>query len=95
MDWGCHEYPAFPDKSTALTPAEKQSTAIGQETDVSLLVPDGTESSFQDSPPLVVLMIVDPDPLFPLFPTPTHSSNVEHEMPVMFTALPGGVWLVH
>lgn len=68
---------------------------MGQLAEVSLLVPDGAASSLHESPPLVVFMMVEPDPLFPLLPTPTQSSNVEQAMLVISTALLGGDWLVH
>ena len=84
-------YPAFEDAMTALTPAEKQLAVVGHDAERIRLVPVGGFSLIQVRPPEVVLMIVEPAPVFPPFPTATQSSKLEQEMPVKSTALAGAV----
>ena len=85
-----HAYPASEEKSAVFTPAAKQVVVVGQETDETRLVPEGGTSFVQESPPDDVLIIVVPaPPLFPLLPTATQSSRLEHEIPVTSTALEG------
>lgn len=85
-----HAYPASEEKSAVFTPTAKQIAVVGQETDEIRLVPAGGTWFVQDSPPDDVLMIVDPAPLFPVLPTATQSSRLEHEIPVVSISLDGG-----
>jgi hypothetical protein len=75
---------------TDLTPAAKQPTVLGHEMAFRRLTPGGGVWEVQDSPPVVVPMIVEPVPVFPLFPTAMQSYALEHEMPVKSTAFEGG-----
>ena len=77
------------------TPTAKQSAVLGHDTEFNRLVPAGGVCAVQDRPPVVVLMIVDPAPRLPVFPTATQSSAAEQEIPVRSTALAGGVWSDH
>jgi len=78
--------------STESTPAAKQSAVLGQETEFRPPVPLGGVWAVHDNPPVVVLMIVEPAPSLPLFPTAIQSSAAEHEIPVRSTAFDGGLW---
>jgi hypothetical protein len=82
------------DNKTELIPIAKQVTVWGQETALRALTPVGTESIDQRSPPLDVDMEIDPLPSLPLFPTVTHSKNVEQETPARSTALFGTLCVV-
>jgi hypothetical protein len=75
-----------------LTPAAKQSAVLGHDTELIRLAPTGGFCDIQDSPPVVVVMIVAPAPVLPLSPTATQSVAFEQEMPVRSTALDGAVW---
>jgi hypothetical protein len=55
---------------------------LGHEADVSWLTPVGGLTAVQVNPPSVVIMIVEPDPAFPLFPMAAQSSVAEQETPV-------------
>lgn len=66
-------WPALDDASTELTPAAKHSAVLGHDAEVSWLVPSGGVCSVQLVPPLMVLMIVEPAPVFPLLPTAMQS----------------------
>jgi hypothetical protein len=46
---------------------------LGHDAEVSWLVPSGGVCSVQLVPPLMVLMIVEPAPVFPLLPTAMQS----------------------
>jgi hypothetical protein len=88
---GLHAYPSLSEASTVLTPAAKQSNLLGHETELSRPVPFGGVCVDHDSPPVVVAMIVEPDPLLPVLPTAMQSSAVEQEILVRSTAADGGV----
>jgi hypothetical protein len=79
---------------TVFTPAAKQTAVVGHDAERRRLVPAGGGSSVQERPPEAVLIMVEPAPVLPLLPTATHSSRLEHEMPVTSTALKGGDWAV-
>jgi hypothetical protein len=53
-------------------------------------MPAGGVSDVQDNPPVDVAMIVEPAPVFPVFPTATQSSVEEQDTPVRSIALLGG-----
>ena len=95
IDCWLHAYPSLTDARTALTPTAKQSAVLGQETEFKRLVPAGGVCAVQDNPPVVVPMMVEPAPLFPVFPTAMQSSAAEHEIPVRSTAFAGGIWSDH
>jgi len=80
---------------TESTPAAKHSEVVGHDTPFRRLVPAGGLCCDQVKPPVVVVIIVDPAPLFPVFPTATQSSEFEHEMPVRSTTSEGAFWSVH
>lgn len=77
------------------TPATKQLLMLGHEAELRRLVPDGRVSTVQELPAVVVLMIVDPAPVLPLFPTATQSLLLEQVVPVMLTASLGAESAVH
>lgn len=81
-----HENPALEENNTVFTPAEKQAAVVGQEAERRRLVPAGEASFVQETPPEIVVMMVEPVPMLPLFPTATQLLPLEHEIPVMFTA---------
>jgi hypothetical protein len=81
-----HENPALEENNTVFTPAAKQTAVVAQEVERSRLVPAGRASFVQETPPEIVVMMVEPEPVLPLFPTATQSLPLEHEIPVMFTA---------
>ena len=91
-DCAAQAYPSLTEARTVFTPTAKQSDVLGQETEFKRLVPAGGVCAVQDNPPVVVPMMVDPAPIFPVFPTATQSSAVEHEIPVRSTAFAGGLW---
>jgi hypothetical protein len=62
---------------------------------LKLLAPVGGKTSDQVLPPFLVAIIIDPAPLFPVFPTEMQSTEDEHEMPVAFTALDGTLRVLH
>jgi hypothetical protein len=64
---------------------------VGQEVEFRRLVPDGGVCADHIRPPLVVPMMVEPAPRFPVSPTATQSPADAHEIPVRSTALLGGV----
>ena len=75
-----------------LIPTAKHSTVLGHETELSWPVPAVGSAAVQlTAHPVVVPMMVDPAPMFPLFPTAMQSSAAEHEIPVRSTALDGGL----
>jgi hypothetical protein len=90
-DWVVQAYPRFTEDRTELTPTAKQTAVVGHEIEFSGPVPDGSDSEAQDSPPLVVLMIVDPAPWLPVLPTAMQSSAPEQEIPVRSTAFAGAL----
>jgi hypothetical protein len=81
-----HENPALAENNTVLTPAAKQTAVVGQEAERRRLVPAGDASFVQETPPEIVVIMAEPEPVLPLFPAATQSLTLEHEMPVMFTA---------
>jgi hypothetical protein len=83
--------PALTDARTELTPTAKQSEVVGHDTEFKPLVPAGGDWAVHESPPVEVLMMVDPAPKLPVLPTATHSSGAEQEIPVSSTALRGAV----
>jgi hypothetical protein len=89
---GVQEYPSFTEPRRELTPTAKQTVVVGQEAEFSCAVPDGGACEIHDNPPVVVSMIVEPAPEFPVFPTATQSSAEEQEIPASSTAFAGGLW---
>ena len=77
------------------TPAAKHVAVVGQDTPPMRPVPEGGDCALQDRPPVVVLMMVDPAPRLPLFPTATQAPGAEQEIPVTSTAFAGAVWVDH
>jgi hypothetical protein len=89
---GFQAWPALTDARTESTPTAKQSAVDGHDAELKRLVPVGGLCEVQETPPDVVLMMVDPVPRVPELPTATQSSAAEQEIPVISTALEGGVW---
>jgi hypothetical protein len=58
-------------------------------------MPGGRAPADQVSPAEEVLMLREPIPTFPLFPTARQFVELEHETPVMLTAFVGGDSLAH
>jgi hypothetical protein len=91
-----HAKPAFCETTTASIPTAKQTAVVGQATELSRPFPVGGASLDHVPPPLVVTMIVEPAPLFPVFPTAAQSTGGDdddsevHEMLVRLTAFDGG-----
>jgi hypothetical protein len=88
---GFQAWPALTDARTESTPTAKQSAVDGHDAELKRLIPDGGLCAVHDTPPEVVLMMVDPVPRVPELPTATQSSAAEQEIPVTSTALGGGV----
>jgi hypothetical protein len=77
-----------------LIPAARHSDALGHDTDLILLIPDGIDWSDHASPtsvkpPSVVLITTDPAPVLPLPPTATQSRSFSHAIPMTSIALDG------
>jgi hypothetical protein len=64
--------------------------SFGQATDLKALVPFGGGWFVQEMPLVEVIMIVEPEPMFPELPIAIHASLFQQEMPVRSTALGGG-----
>lgn len=94
-DWAVQAYPSLTEDRTELTPTAKQSAVVGHETEFNCPVPAGGACDVQDNPPVVVPIIIEPAPAFPVVPTAMQSSAEEHEIPVSSTASVGGLWDVH
>jgi hypothetical protein len=67
--------PALSETTRLLVPAAKQTAVLVQATDLNAPVPIGGDLFDQESPPLVVVMIVEPAPLFPVLPTALQSTD--------------------
>jgi hypothetical protein len=88
---GLQAWPALTDARTESTPTAKQSAVDGHDAELKRLIPVGGLCEVQETPPDVVLMMVDPAPSVPELPTATQFSGAEQEIPVTSTALGGGV----
>lgn len=83
--------PALSEAKIPPTPTAKQSALLGHETPFSGPDPLGGLDAVHCTPPVVVLMIVEPAPVLPVLPTATQARALEHEIPVRSTAFGGAV----
>jgi hypothetical protein len=95
MDWLLQVRPTLVVCKTVSTPAAKQSAVFGQETELSGPIPGGGVCEDHDKPPVVVVMMVEPAPGLPLFPTATQSFALAQEILVTSTELDGTDWVAH